>query len=73
MAKFGPRKLTKFFIYLDNLRNSGATNMFGAAPYLSDAFGLPIKDAREVLGMWSRTFSDEPASKRASQLGVGLT
>lgn len=44
--------------YLDELRESGVTNMFGAAPYLADEFGMEIKDARSVLGYWMTTFSD---------------
>lgn len=52
--------------YLDELRESGAINMFGAAPYVQREFGLSITDARAVLSYWMRTFSerhadDEPA------------
>lgn len=46
--------------YLDNLRSSGATNMFGARPYLMRAFGDLEDDkdkAGKVLGYWMRTFS----------------
>lgn len=42
--------------YLDALRESGATNMFGAAPYLEREFGLTRKEAREVLTYWMVTF-----------------
>jgi hypothetical protein len=44
------------FEYLVRLRNSGATNMFGAAPYLVDEFGLSEKDARAVLVEWIKSF-----------------
>ena len=44
--------------YLDALRESGATNMFGAAPYLQEAFDLSKKDARSVLGTWMETFAE---------------
>jgi hypothetical protein len=44
--------------YLDGLRESGVTNMFGAAPYVADAFDLDIRRAREVLQYWMETFSD---------------
>ena len=45
-------------VYLDNLRASGATNMFGAAPYLKDAFDLTKEQSRKILGYWMETFSE---------------
>lgn len=47
--------------YLDELRESGVTNMFGAAPYLADAFDLDTATARVYLGYWMRTFSERRA------------
>jgi len=44
-------------IYLDNLRESGVTNMFGASSYLVDEFGMSNREASEVLLYWMRTFS----------------
>lgn len=45
--------------YLDELRESGKTNMFGAVPYLMQEFGWG-KEQREfaaaVLSYWARTF-----------------
>ena len=50
--------LEEYLEYLDSLRESGVTNMFGAAPYLMDEFGtLGKHQAREVLQYWMRTFS----------------
>lgn len=43
--------------YLDELRESGATNMFGPGPCLEETFGLDPKAAREILACWMRTFS----------------
>ena len=51
------------FIFLDELREGGAVNMFGAAPYLAEMFGLSAREAREVLGQWMRTFSERHAAK----------
>lgn len=46
-------------IYLDDLRESGATNnMFGATPYLQRKFGLGKKEASDILGYWMDTFSE---------------
>ena len=42
--------------YLDNLRESGETNMFGASPYLMDEFGLDKHEARSILSQWMASF-----------------
>ena len=44
--------------YLDDLRESGATNMFGAGTYLQDAFDMDRKDASAILNYWMETFSE---------------
>ena len=46
------------FIFLNDLRDSGVTNMFGAAPYLQKEFGIDQKSAREVLANWMQSFSE---------------
>lgn len=39
--------------YLDELRESGVTNMFGARPYLCRQFPtLTLDDATEILSFW---------------------
>lgn len=44
--------------YLDDLRESGVTNMFGATPYLMAEFPeLSKQEARKVLTYWMETFS----------------
>jgi len=45
------------FEYLDNLRESGVTNMYGAAPYLVEEFCIGKVEARKLLAEWMRTFS----------------
>lgn len=42
--------------FLDVLRESGVTNMFGAAPYLMEEFDIEKKEAIEILSEWMRTF-----------------
>jgi len=44
--------------YLDELRESGVTNMFGAASYIVDEFGTPHREAKDILGYWMRTFGN---------------
>ena len=45
------------FEYLDTLRESGTINMFGAGPYVQDAFGLDRREARDLVLEWMETFS----------------
>jgi hypothetical protein len=40
------------FEYLDGLRESGVTNMYGAAFYLQDRFGASRQEAKEMLLAW---------------------
>lgn len=46
------------FEFLDELRNTGRTNMFGAAPYIQEAFQVDRKVARELLKEWMVTFAE---------------
>lgn len=45
------------FDFLDNLRESGQINMFGAAPVLQDVFDLSRRESRNVLQEWMTTFT----------------
>ena len=45
------------FEYLDALRESGDTNMFGAAPYLIRDLGLGRKQAKDNVIKWMETFT----------------
>ena len=48
--------MEKYFTYLNVLRESGVTNMFGAAPYLQQEFGLSRHEARDILKQWMESF-----------------
>lgn len=56
-------KITKqekeMFDYLNDLRLSGATNMFGASPYLADEFDIDKYEARKVLSKWMENFNED--------------
>jgi hypothetical protein len=54
------------FDYLDDLRNSGVTNMFGAAPYLMEEFGFEKREASRWLVEWMQTFGERRA--RSAQM-----
>ena len=45
--------------YLDELRESGETNMFGAAPYLQQEFGMDKKEARVITQYWMASFGED--------------
>ena len=42
--------------YLENLRVSGVTNMFGASPYLQDEFDLDREQAVTFLSYWMKNY-----------------
>lgn len=46
----------KHFKYLDRLRESGRTNMFGAGKFLQFERGLSKQEASRVLSAWMRSF-----------------
>ena len=54
--------MQKYFDYLDKLRQSGETNMFGAVPYLQKQFfelALDRKKAVQVLQAWMDSHRSE--------------
>lgn len=53
-------EVKKEFLYLNRLRETSAINMFGAAPYLEDTFGLDRRAARTVLREWMQWVESDP-------------
>ena len=47
------------YLFLDRLRESGKINMFGAVPYLEQAFKLSRKEATGVLMDWMNGHQEE--------------
>jgi len=45
--------------YLDELRESGEINMYGAAIYLQDEFGTDKKEADKIVDYWMKSFGDD--------------
>jgi hypothetical protein len=45
--------------FLIELRDSGETNMWGAAPYIEREFGVPYVDAKTILLEWIKYMSKE--------------
>lgn len=48
------------FRFLNRLRESGATNMFGAAPFIENEFGMSISESRKVLARWMNWVNEDP-------------
>lgn len=56
-------KITKqekeVFDYLNNLRKSGITNMFGASPYIVSSFEVSKTEANNILSKWMSNFNED--------------
>lgn len=64
ILEFMPEEhLQASLVFLDELRESGDTNMFGASPYVVEWFSdeynvtLTSRQASSVVGYWMATFS----------------
>ena len=44
------------FIFLETLRETGITNMFGAGPYLAKGMHLEAREANKVLSEWMKNY-----------------
>jgi hypothetical protein len=49
----------EIFKYLQDLRDSGAINMWGAGAYLEDEFGLTRREAKAALLDWFESFNTQ--------------
>ncbi len=45
--------------YLDELRESGETNMYGATPYLQSRFAISKPEAVHILTYWMKSFGED--------------
>lgn len=57
------RKTTDFekevFNYLNDLRDSGETNMFGAGSYVRDEFNLDKRESQRLVSLWMKNFDED--------------
>lgn len=49
------------FLFLDDLRESGKINMFGAGPYVQEIFGLKRFEANQLVKEWMMSFNERRA------------
>ena len=47
------------FYYLNDLRESGIVNMYGAGQYIRDQFGFDNQKSSKLLAKWMDNFNDE--------------
>ena len=45
--------------YLNELRDTGITNMYGAAKYIEDRFSLDRVEAKRIHVLWMENFNNE--------------
>jgi hypothetical protein len=58
LSAIGVERLTEYFEYLDALRESGRTNMYGASLYLRDEYpGMANVESHAILSAWMGSFS----------------
>lgn len=50
---------SEMFEYLDTLRETGVTNMFGAGQYLQQAFDIDRREAKAVVLEWMNQYSPQ--------------
>ena len=48
---------TEVFKFLEDLRISGVTNMFGASPYIQKKFAVDKETALKFLSDWMQSYS----------------
>ena len=53
--------------FLNLLRESGVTNMFGAGPYVEEEFGIDKREARRILSLWMHNFNAESKYERIKE------
>ena len=53
--------------FLNNLRESGECNMFGAGQYLEAEFGMGRNEARAMLTLWMQNFNEEGNYEQVKQ------
>ena len=47
----------EYFVYLDELRESGTINMMGAPRELQNDFGMDKIEARKIFQLWTEQFN----------------
>ncbi len=62
-----PQEYEEYFKFLDDLRESGVTNMFGAQPYLQAAYP-ELVECRTIIMSWMKTFAQRHGTSNEQPL-----
>ena len=62
-----------YFEFLDDLRESGDINMYGAAGVLVEVFDITKQEAREILSAWMKQFRKEQIMMKDVIIVCGIT
>lgn len=52
-------KRKQYWNYLETLRRSGITNMYGAIPYLMKEFKIEYSEAKDILRSWMQNYNPD--------------
>lgn len=69
-SAYSKNECQKYFDYLERLRQSGETNMYGAVPYLQEEFPelrYSPERARKILLAWFGTFREKEADTQNAE------
>jgi hypothetical protein len=65
--KLDPDRGNRFFRFLRRMKAGGRTNMYGAVPYLMNAFGLDRNAAFQVVCEWMDRQAEPEPTERSSR------
>ena len=60
--------MKEYFTYLNKLRDSGVTNMYGAPRYLCDEFGIDKHAAQDIVKRWMASFNEQTEDQAGASL-----
>lgn len=63
-------ELIDMFEFLDELRMSGVTNMYGAGPYLQKEFPVDRQESSAVVQAWMKTFDGETSAEMRATAAI---
>lgn len=55
---YGYEYMEEAMVFLEELRQEGVTNMFGATPYLIEGFLFSEREASKVLSFWMDNYNE---------------
>jgi hypothetical protein len=56
VKEHGEELVNEVFTFLDELRESGDTNMYGASPYIEDEFDMKRRAGAPFLSSWMESY-----------------